>query len=620
MYFYTVCLTFLVIICYIYLSIEIIEALSLTCQFNTIVVFGDSTCDNGNNSWPLTNYTYPPKEYYYNGRFSNGPVWVEYLSDYCHAKEENHAFSGATVDSKFVIASNGLDYNIPVPGIKQEIEKLYLSEAKTKSVNFDKTLYIIGHQGNDYINNPNANPQEVVRLLYEQWVTLAKVGAKYLLINQFFDLEHLPKAEYKEVTLYILPMNEIWDELQQANIRKEFGLTDFDNACVIRTGRNTFTICSNPTQHFFWDLLHPSTTVHRYVAVLSITNTFYACLTVVSSSINELFKVSMKSFSPRKKKLKFEFTELQMATTIADSSSMTISLAASSSSSAASSSCLSLSSNSSQSSSTAFSNTNHHIPIAITIPPEIFIKICEHLPPSDLLTLTGVCKRFRGFLCSPESSITQDIWRTSRIKFLTGLQLSPPEGMYEEEYIRFGKLLTSCQNCSTKKTVKVYWQFRVRYCHDCLMKNTTSIIFSKDHAWENDKVLEGLVYVRHNNQVLFWTPDVKSSYKEYEVISGSKFPEWVKKRKECRIRIMEDALKRDNSAASAEEEKNKQSGTTADTTQNIAATVSALGVDVDPRQFPLSQIRITGTRSNVSSALQHFPHIDTLDIMIMDSP
>ncbi|EXX62487.1 hypothetical protein RirG_161320 [Rhizophagus irregularis DAOM 197198w] len=282
-----------------YLSIEIIEALSLTCQFNTIVVFGDSTCDNGNNSWPLTNYTYPPKEYYYNGRFSNGPVWVEYLSDYCHAKEENHAFSGATVDSKFVIASNGLDYNIPVPGIKQEIEKLYLSEAKTKSVNFDKTLYIIGHQGNDYINNPNANPQEVVRLLYEQWVTLAKVGAKYLLINQFFDLEHLPKAvrnidvfkkllnesvssahnaaldsyvkkfrqEYKEVTLYILPMNEIWDELQKANIRKEFGLTDFDNACVIRTGRNTFTICSNPTQHFFWDLLHPSTTVHRYVAL-----------------------------------------------------------------------------------------------------------------------------------------------------------------------------------------------------------------------------------------------------------------------------------------------------------------------------------------------------------------
>jgi hypothetical protein len=329
----------------------------------------------------------------------------------------------------------------------------------------------------------------------------------------------------------------------------------------------------------------------------------------------------MKSFSPRKKKLKL--TELSMATTTADSSSsMTIPRASLSSSASSSSSCLSLSSNNSQTSSTSLAQ-NHHIPIAITIPPEIFIKICEHLPPSDLLTLTGVCKRFRGFLCSPESSITQDIWRASRVKFLPGLQLSPPDGMYEEEYIRFGKLLTSCQFCLTKKSVKVYWQFRVRCCQDCLLKNTTPIIFSKDYAWFNDKVLEGLVYVRYNNQVLFWTPDVKSSFKEFEVISGNKFSDWAEKRKDCRIKIMEDASQRDLAAASAEEEKNKQPGAAADTTQNIAATVSALGVDVDPRSFALSQIRISGTRSSVSSAvsaLQHFPHIDTLDIMIMDSP
>ncbi|CAG8637684.1 27494_t:CDS:2 [Gigaspora margarita] len=198
------------------------------------------------------------------------------------------------------------------------------------------------------------------------------------------------------------------------------------------------------------------------------------------------------------------------------------------------------------------------VPIAITIPPEIFIKICEHLPPSDLLSLTGVCKRFRGFLCSPESLITQDIWRTSRIYFLPGLQLPPPEGMYEEEYIRFASLLTRCQYCTSQKMVKVYWQFQ-------------------------------------------------SSYREFEVISGNHYMKWVADRKERRIRIMDDAVQR---------------SATADTTTNIS-TVSALGVDVDPRQFALSQIRITGTRSSVSSAvsaLQHFGHIDTLDIMIMDSP
>ncbi|RHZ89959.1 hypothetical protein Glove_9g258 [Diversispora epigaea] len=268
--------------------------------------------------------------------------------------------------------------------------------------------------------------------------------------------------------------------------------------------------------------------------------------------------------------------------------------------------------------------------IAITIPPEIFIKICEHLSPGDLLSLTGVCRRFRGFLCSPQSSITQDIWRTSRINFLPGLQLPPPEGMYEEEYIRFGKLLTRCQYCKSQKMVKVYWQFQVRCCQECLLKNTTAIAFSKDHNWMSDTIQTGLCYVRHINQILFWTPDFKSSYKEFEAIGGNHYMTWITSRKEKRIRIMEDSTQRDQAAAAAEEEKNKQINSsstttattaTADTTTNISATVSAL--DVDPRQFSLSQIRITGTRSSVSSAvsaLQHFSHIDTLDIMIMDSP
>ncbi|KAF0405434.1 pep-cterm sorting domain-containing protein [Gigaspora margarita] len=272
---------------------------------------------------------------------------------------------------------------------------------------------------------------------------------------------------------------------------------------------------------------------------------------------------------------------------------------------------------------TVNSSVSTDVPIAITIPPEIFIKICEHLPPSDLLSLTGVCKRFRGFLCSPESLITQDIWRTSRIYFLPGLQLPPPEGMYEEEYIRFASLLTRCQYCTSQKMVKVYWQFQVRCCQECLLKNTTPIIYSKDHNWMTDNVFTGLVYVRHNNQILFWTSDLKSSYREFEVISGNHYMKWVADRKERRIRIMDDAVQRDQAAAAAEEESNKLLGSaTADTTTNIS-TVSALGVDVDPRQFALSQIRITGTRSSVSSAvsaLQHFGHIDTLDIMIMDSP
>ncbi|CAG8527871.1 13883_t:CDS:2, partial [Acaulospora morrowiae] len=143
----------------------------------------------------------------------------------------------------------------------------------------------------------------------------------------------------------------------------------------------------------------------------------------------------------------------------------------------------------------------------------------------------------------------------------------------------------------------------------------------KDLNWMTDSVQSGLVYVRHNNQVLFWTLDFKSSYREYEVISGNHYMAWVEDRKKKRIRIMEDAIQRDQASAAAEEEKNKQTGASADTTTNIAATVSALGVDVDPRQFALSQIRITGTRSSVSSAvsaLQHFAPWKNFDLIVMN--
>ena len=57
-----------------------------------VVTFGDSVSDNGN-TFRLTLGRIPPPPYY-KGRFSNGPVWVEYLADYLHAKLHDFAFGG----------------------------------------------------------------------------------------------------------------------------------------------------------------------------------------------------------------------------------------------------------------------------------------------------------------------------------------------------------------------------------------------------------------------------------------------------------------------------------------------------------------------------------------------
>src|SRR6266498_5213852 len=100
-------------------------------------------------------------------------------------------------------------------------------------------------------------------------------------------------------------------------------------------------------------------------------------------------------------------------------------------------------------------------PIVTSIPPEIFAKICEHLTPIDIFKLSTVCKQYRGFLYTSGSATSQNIWRTSRTKFLTYPELSPPQGMEEEKYIRITNFDKSCEFCGTRDSgsSRIYWEF-----------------------------------------------------------------------------------------------------------------------------------------------------------------
>ncbi|RGB22283.1 hypothetical protein C1646_730916 [Rhizophagus diaphanus] len=72
--------------------------------------------------------------------------------------------------------------------------------------------------------------------------------------------------KHKNVKLYILPMDKIWEEFQEPSVKKELGLIDYENPCVVREDNTTiYTKCSNPDQHFYWDHIHPSTKVHKFV-------------------------------------------------------------------------------------------------------------------------------------------------------------------------------------------------------------------------------------------------------------------------------------------------------------------------------------------------------------------
>ena len=67
-------------------------------NYDEIYVFGDSFSDTGN-VFNATKGAIPPSPAYFNGRFSNGPVWVEYLAPQLGLTFDpstNFAFGGAT--------------------------------------------------------------------------------------------------------------------------------------------------------------------------------------------------------------------------------------------------------------------------------------------------------------------------------------------------------------------------------------------------------------------------------------------------------------------------------------------------------------------------------------------
>ena len=108
----------------------------------------------------------------------------------------------------------------------------------------------------------------------------------------------------------------------------------------------------------------------------------------------------------------------------------------------------------------------------INLPPELFIEICSFLSPADLFTLSQVCRKFREYLCAPNSFDTQQIWKKSRLQFIPKEDMPPPEGMSEEQYAKLLIMERGCQICKRNKKCKIYWEFTVRCCEECYSNNT----------------------------------------------------------------------------------------------------------------------------------------------------
>ena len=277
-----------------------LPTVALGSNFDTLVVFGDSLSDNGN-LYAITSNSSPDPHYYYQGRFSNGPVWVEYLAgaSALDCTLEDYAYGGATTDGT------------SPPGLIAQVSA-YTSSATLGA----KTLFAIWIGANDFLNG-SVDYQASAANIGAALDDLAAFGAEHILIVNLPDLGSTPRllgtpGEDGARALsqaFNAALAAVIDAFQAANpdvTVYEFDIYSFLHATAADPGSYGFTnateVCpayyiaddfDNSAGYVFWDEIHPTTEAHEVIAeqVLAILPEESSDGSDSSCFINSLFTI-----------------------------------------------------------------------------------------------------------------------------------------------------------------------------------------------------------------------------------------------------------------------------------------------------------------------------------------
>ncbi|GES83991.1 hypothetical protein GLOIN_2v1868709 [Rhizophagus clarus] len=185
----------------------------------------------------------------------------------------------------------------------------------------------------------------------------------------------------------------------------------------------------------------------------------------------------------------------------------------------------------------------------INLPPELFIEICSLLPPIDLFTLSQVCRKFYGYLRAPNSLITQQIWKESRLKFMPKEDMPPPEGMSEEKYAELLMTERGCQICKRTIKCKIYWEFAIRCCEECHSNKTIrrSLLIGNINCPE--EFVDIMPYTHMSDFIVcrryYWIEQIDFAYSQYYSLSKKKKKIWLDDKKIVLDSIMNYASQRE---------------------------------------------------------------------------
>jgi phospholipase/lecithinase/hemolysin len=187
-----------------------------------IIVLGDSLSDT-HNMWNFnrTGYIPNPAAGYYNGRFTNGYNWVDFIGAWVSGKIENYAYGGAQATGKYQVV-------VPVPNLSQQLDKAI----KDHNGKFSPgTIVVIWIGANDILNHPDVkNPGSMASRVSEP---IAAATAR---------LRKLGIAANSLFVVCLPPMDRVPYYAQKANAGKKAAAktaVDTANAQILQLAKKT---------------------------------------------------------------------------------------------------------------------------------------------------------------------------------------------------------------------------------------------------------------------------------------------------------------------------------------------------------------------------------------------
>lgn len=266
-----------------------------------LLVFGDSLSDMGNAKDSVLNVPDVPP--YWQGRFSNGMVWVEYLSQ-AYGVTTTHGSGTTAGDNRaFGGAQTGAGFSyLLLPNVGSQITS-YLANVQSSFASNDVVSLWAG--GNDFLYG-TANADTIVTNMESHIRQLETAGATTFIIPNLPPLEKTPEilgrsqtqqqniasevASYNSklstlinslrtelgITVYSVDAYSIFNDII-AN-KAALGLTNTQSAaCSGNAGLLPLPICSNGDpiasnvdEYIFFDKAHPTRIMHQYISRFAV--------------------------------------------------------------------------------------------------------------------------------------------------------------------------------------------------------------------------------------------------------------------------------------------------------------------------------------------------------------